>query len=143
MNPRDNSVNIADVKLNQILKLMYQQYNKRHKTNAQISSYKFMPMSFVQENHSFLTELINEQRALSHLDNYTDELVMNAIFNGMVKNNFVVSGSGGYHFSEMGYKQALKSSCKIKYWNTYHTRTFWGALIAILSSILGWISFGK
>ncbi|EKB1950616.1 hypothetical protein ACOIVT_001464 [Vibrio parahaemolyticus] len=144
MNPRDDSVNIADVKLNQILKLMYKQYNTRHKTSAQIGSYKFIPMRFVEENHSVLSELITEQRSLSRLDNYTDELLMNAIFNGMAANKFLERDRCIYYFTESGYKQALKSSNKLKYLNNYHTATFWGIIIAIVSSpILGWISFGE
>ncbi|MEZ9018999.1 hypothetical protein FQP87_20260 [Vibrio tasmaniensis] len=139
MNPRDDSVNIADVKLKKILKLMYQQYNKRHKTNAQIGSYIFLPMRFVEDNRSYLSELINDQRTLSRLDNYTDEQLMTAIFNGMAKNNFVVRDRCMYYFTDSGYKQALKSSSKLKYLKNYHTATLWGIIIAIL----GWFSFGE
>ncbi|MEZ8306914.1 hypothetical protein AB6D02_24995 [Vibrio splendidus] len=139
MNPRDDSVNIADVKLKKILKLMYQQYNKRHKTNAQIGSYIFLPMRFVEDNRSYLSELINDQRTLSRLDNYTDEQLMTAIFNGMAKNNFVVRDRCMYYFTDSGYKQALKSSSKHKYLKNYHTATLWGIIIAIL----GWFSFGE
>ncbi|MEZ8368180.1 hypothetical protein AB6C94_01900 [Vibrio splendidus] len=139
MNPRDDSVNIADVKLKKILKLMYQQYNKRHKTNAQIGSYIFLPMRFVEDNRSYLSELINDQRTLSRLDNYTDEQLMTAIFNGMAKNNFVVRDRCMYYFTDSGYKQALKSSSKLKYLKNYHTATLWGIIIAVL----GWFSFGE
>lgn len=139
MNPRDDSVNIADVKLKKILKLMYQQYNKRHKTNAQIGSYIFLPMRFVEDNRSYLSGLINDQRTLSRLDNYTDEQLMTAIFNGMAKNNFVVRDRCMYYFTDSGYKQALKSSSKLKYLKNYHTATLWGIIIAIL----GWFSFGE
>ncbi|EGQ8024361.1 hypothetical protein [Vibrio vulnificus] len=144
MNPRDDSVNIADVKLNQLLKLMYKQYNKRHKTCAQIGSYGFIPMKFVKDNHSVLSELINDQRALSRLDGYTDELMVHTIFNGMVKNNFLVRDRCCYYFTASGYKQALKSSNKFKYLNSYHTATFWGIIIAIVGSpILGWFTLGE
>ncbi|MFA0317690.1 hypothetical protein OAY_06770 [Vibrio cyclitrophicus ZF205] len=144
MNPRENSVNIADVKLYQVLKLMYETYNKRHKTSAQIGSYKFIPEKFVEENHATLATLINEQRTLSGLSSYSDKQLMKAVFNGMARNNFLERDRCMYYFSEMGYKQALKSSNKLKYWNKYHTGTFWGIIIAIISSpILGWISFGE
>ena len=143
MNPRDNSVNIADVKLKKILKLIYKQYNKRHKTNAQIGSYIFLPMRFVEDNRSFLSELINDQRALSRLDNYTDEQLMTAIFNGMAINDFVVRDRCMYYFTDSGYKQALKSSSTFKYLKNYHTTTLWGIIIAIVGSpILDWFSFG-
>ena len=139
MNPRDDSVNVADVKLHQVLKLMYEAYNNRHKTSAQIGSYKFIPERFIEEHHVKLATLINEQCTL-----YSGKQVMKSIFNGMVENNFLERDRCIYYFSEQGYKQALKSSNKFKFWNVYHTRTFWRIIIAIVSSpILGWISFGK
>ncbi|EHK9018802.1 hypothetical protein D8T51_22170 [Vibrio vulnificus] len=144
MNSRNDSVNISDLKLNQILKLMYKEYSKRHKTNAQIGSYKFTPKRFVEENDSVLSELINDQRVLSRLDSYTDELMMKTIMNGMAKNNFLVRDQYIYYFTELGYKQALKVSNKFKYLNCYHTATFWGLIIAILGSpILGWFALGE
>lgn len=143
MNPRDDSVNIADVKLHQVLKLMYVKYNKRHKTSAQIGSFKFIPENFFEENHSALLTLIHEQRTLSNLCDYHDKQIMKAIFNGMAKNNFVVRDRCMYYFTDMGYRQALKSSNKLKYWNKYHTGIFWGVITAIVGSpILGWVFFG-
>lgn len=143
MHPGENSVNIADVKLYQVLKLMYETYNKRHKTSAQIGSYGFIPERFFEENKATLATLIDEQRTLSGLSNYTDKQLMKVVFNGMAGDNFLERDRFMYYFSEMGYKQALKSSNKLKYWNNYHTGIFWGIIIAIIGSpTIGWIFFG-
>ncbi|HFQ4829216.1 hypothetical protein [Vibrio alginolyticus] len=144
MNPKDDAVNVDDIKLNQILKLMYEIYNKRHKTNAQIGSYKFTPEKVAELYAPKLAILINEQRTQSRLSSYTDKQVLKAIFNGMARNKFLERDRCVYYFSETGYQQALKSSNKLKYWNNYHTGAFWGIIIAVVSSpILGWVSFSE
>ncbi|NAW77904.1 hypothetical protein CAG60_03275 [Vibrio sp. V33_P6A3T137] len=134
MNPRDDSVNVDDVKLNQVLKLMYEIYNKQHKTSAQIGSYKFTPEMLIAKYAADLEILINEQRTQSRLSNCNDKRVMKTIFNGMVENNFLKRDLCIYYFSEAGYKQALKSSNILKYWIKYHTGVFWGIITAVVSS---------
>lgn len=102
---------------------MYLIYNKRHKTSAQIRSYKFIPERLIGKYSAELEILIDEQRSQSRLSNYSDKQVMKAIFNGMVENNFLERDRCLYYFSETGCKQALKSSSILKYWSKYHTET--------------------
>ena len=96
-------------------------------------------LGFTPRHHKGLVPYLDKYgRGILKEVNATDEVERNFIEKN--KHKFVYDDQVHLDF----YNEAAMSWFVLKYLNNYHTATFWGIIIAIVSSpILGWISFGE